>query len=144
MTRERSDVPAAQGEPAGDQRRDRPQCQDRRPGPRSVGAGEVRLVADAGDACPWRTRSSRGPAAGPPAHLAGRGLDRLTDREREVLLLIARGLSNHEIAGHLHLSLATVKTHIGRLLSKLDARDRAQLVMAAYESGLVRPGTHPG
>lgn len=71
-------------------------------------------------------------------------MDRLTDREREVLLLIARGLSNHEIAEYLHLSLATVKTHIGRLLGKLDARDRAQLVIAAYGSGLVRPGTHPG
>ncbi|MFI6389515.1 response regulator [Nonomuraea sp. NPDC050547] len=65
------------------------------------------------------------------------GLDGLTEREREVLTLIARGLSNHEIAGYLHLSLATIKTHIGRLLTKLDARDRAQLVIAAYESGLV-------
>ncbi|MFF0870209.1 response regulator [Nonomuraea sp. NPDC050227] len=65
------------------------------------------------------------------------GLDRVTEREREVLLLIARGLSNGEIADHLQLSLATVKTHIGRLLAKLDARDRAQLVIAAYESGLV-------
>jgi len=67
------------------------------------------------------------------------GLDGVTEREREVLVLIARGLSNTEIAGHLHLGLATVKTHIGRLLSKLQARDRAQLVIAAYESGLVTP-----
>jgi len=67
------------------------------------------------------------------------GLDAITDREREVLTLIARGLSNTEIAAHLHLGLATVKTHIGRLLSKLAARDRAQLVIAAYESGLVTP-----
>ncbi|MFI6325904.1 response regulator [Nonomuraea sp. NPDC050556] len=66
-----------------------------------------------------------------------RPLTGVTEREREVLLLIARGLSNTEIAGHLHLSLATVKTHIGRLLAKLEARDRAQLVIAAYESGLV-------
>jgi DNA-binding NarL/FixJ family response regulator len=66
-------------------------------------------------------------------------LDGVTDRERQVLTLIARGLSNPEIAGHLHLSLATVKTHIGHLLTKLDARDRAQLVIVAYESGLVRP-----
>jgi DNA-binding NarL/FixJ family response regulator len=67
------------------------------------------------------------------------GLDGVTDREREVLLLIARGLSNSEIAAQLHLGMATVKTHIGRLLTKLVARDRAQLVIAAYESGLVRP-----
>ncbi|WP_171064562.1 response regulator [Actinomadura soli] len=67
------------------------------------------------------------------------GLDGVTDREREVLALIARGLSNTELAEHLHLSPATVKTHIGHLLAKLQARDRAQLVIAAYESGLVRP-----
>ncbi|MFI0483610.1 response regulator [Actinomadura sp. 9N215] len=67
------------------------------------------------------------------------GLDGVTDREREVLALIARGLSNAELAEHLHLSPATVKTHIGHLLAKLQARDRAQLVIAAYESGLVRP-----
>jgi DNA-binding NarL/FixJ family response regulator len=66
-----------------------------------------------------------------------RGLDGVTEREREVLMLIARGLSNGEIADHLRLSLATVKTHITRLLAKLEARDRAQLVIAAYESGLV-------
>jgi DNA-binding NarL/FixJ family response regulator len=66
-------------------------------------------------------------------------IDGITEREREVLLLIARGRSNTEIAEQLHLGMATVKTHIGRLLSKLAARDRAQLVIAAYESGLVRP-----
>ncbi|MFG2018411.1 response regulator [Actinomadura geliboluensis] len=66
-----------------------------------------------------------------------RTLDGVTDREREVLTLVARGLSNTEIAGHLHLSLATVKTYIGRLLTKLGARDRAQLVIIAYESGLI-------
>ena len=64
-------------------------------------------------------------------------LDGVTDREREVLTHIARGLSNQEIAAQLYLSLATVKTHIGRLLSKLQARDRAQLVIIAYETGLV-------
>ncbi|MES9542354.1 response regulator [Actinomadura sp. NPDC000600] len=75
-----------------------------------------------------------GPAQPPPA-----GLDALTDREREVLTLIARGLSNTELAEHLHLSPATVKTHIGHLLAKLHARDRAQLVITAYETGLIRP-----
>ncbi|MQA97853.1 MAG: response regulator [Streptosporangiales bacterium] len=67
------------------------------------------------------------------------GLDGVTDREREVLALVARGLSNAEIAEHLRLSLATVKTHTGRLLGKLNARDRAQLVIVAYETGLVTP-----
>ncbi|WP_131741254.1 response regulator [Actinomadura roseirufa] len=66
-----------------------------------------------------------------------RDLDGVTGREREVLTLIGTGLSNAEIAGHLHLSLATVKTYVGRLLAKLHARDRAQLVIIAYESGLV-------
>ncbi|WP_307798090.1 response regulator transcription factor [Actinoplanes flavus] len=65
------------------------------------------------------------------------GLDTITEREREVLTLIAGGLSNTEIAQHLQLGMGTVKTHIGRLLHKLAARDRAQLVIAAYESGLV-------
>ncbi|TXK44003.1 response regulator transcription factor [Nonomuraea sp. C10] len=65
------------------------------------------------------------------------GLSDLTRREREVLTLVGRGMSNSEIAGHLHLTVGTVKTHIGRLLAKLQARDRAQLVVAAYESGLV-------
>ncbi|MEV0196607.1 response regulator transcription factor [Nonomuraea sp. NPDC050691] len=74
-----------------------------------------------------------------PVSVRPKGLAGLTERERDVLVLIARGLSNTEIAGHLHVTLATVKTHITRLLAKLEARDRAQLVIAAYESGLIEP-----
>jgi DNA-binding NarL/FixJ family response regulator len=64
-------------------------------------------------------------------------LDQLTEREREVLALVARGLSNAELAGTLHVSLPTVKTHVSRILTKLNARDRTQLVVLAYEGGIV-------
>ncbi len=75
-----------------------------------------------------------------PAQRPVTGLDALTERERDILTLVGRGLSNSEIAAHAHVSIATVKTHIGRLLAKLHARDRAQLVIVAYETGLVAPG----
>lgn len=74
---------------------------------------------------------------GSPPTPAVRDLGGITQREREVLTLIGRGMSNSEIAEHLHLSVGTVKTHVGRLLAKLRARDRAQLVIAAYEGGLI-------
>ena len=64
----------------------------------------------------------------------------LTDREREIVALVALGLSNQDIAGRLYLSPLTVKTHVNRAMSKLDVRDRAQLVVIAYQTGLVRPG----
>jgi DNA-binding NarL/FixJ family response regulator len=70
----------------------------------------------------------------------GARLDALTDRERDVLALVAKGLSNAEIGSRLYISTATVKTHVARILTKLDARDRAQLIVIAYESRLVRPG----
>ncbi|MFD0377563.1 response regulator [Streptomyces sp. NPDC127112] len=68
------------------------------------------------------------------------GLERLTDREREVMALVGMGLSNEEIARRLVVSPLTAKTHVSRTMVKLGARDRAQLVVLAYESGLVRPG----
>jgi DNA-binding NarL/FixJ family response regulator len=102
-----------------------------------IAAGEALLA-------PTVTRRMIEEFARLPASPASRTIDGVTDREREVLILIARGLSNAEIATHLHLSLATVKTHIGRLLAKLDARDRAQLVIAAYENGLVAPNRGSG
>jgi DNA-binding NarL/FixJ family response regulator len=111
------------------------------PPPRLVEA--IRLVAQ-GDAllAPSATRSLIAEFVRRPAtpRRGASALAELTGREREVLTLVATGRSNTEIADVLHLSVATVKTHVGRLLTKLDARDRAQLVMLAYETGAVTPG----
>ncbi|NYI04611.1 response regulator [Allostreptomyces psammosilenae] len=74
-----------------------------------------------------------------PADTGRRGLEQLTSREREAVVLVARGLSNDEIADHMVISPLTAKTHVNRAMAKLHARDRAQLVVIAYESGLVAP-----
>ena len=75
-----------------------------------------------------------------PDRAAAPQLDVLTDREREVLSLVGRGLSNAEIGARLYVSPATAKTHVSHVMTKLYARDRAQLVVIAYESGLIHPG----
>jgi DNA-binding NarL/FixJ family response regulator len=99
---------------------------------RTVAAGEAllapsvtrRLIAHF-------TGGARAPSKAP------RGLDELTEREREVLALVAQGLSNAELAENLRVSLPTAKTHVSRILTKLDARDRTQLVILAYQAGIV-------
>jgi DNA-binding NarL/FixJ family response regulator len=101
----------------------------------------VRAVA-AGDALlsPGVTRRLIAEFAGRLAPAPPRQLDALTEREREVMALVGAGLSNEEIAARLFVSPATAKTHVSRAMVKLGARDRAQLVVFAYEAGLVRPG----
>ena len=79
-------------------------------------------------------------ATQPVAGLSGARLEKLTPREREVLELIGRGLSNREIAESFVIEEATVKTHVKRILTKLELRDRVQAVILAYETGLIRPG----
>ena len=88
------------------------------------------------------TFATTSPVPATPSPLAG--LNTLTEREHEVLGLMARGLSNAEIAAALFLGEATVKTHVGRVLMKLDLRDRVQAVVVAYEHGIVTPGTAAG
>ncbi len=109
-------------------------------------AAAVRIVA-AGDALiqpsVMRRLVETFVASRPQRHggsLASSSLGGLTDRERETLVLVARGLTNDEIAKDLFISPATVKTHLARIMGKLDAHDRAQLVVRAYEGGLVTPG----
>ncbi|GAA2440646.1 response regulator transcription factor [Streptomyces lavendulocolor] len=103
--------------------------------------GAIRVVA-AGDAliAPSVTRRliaefAARPEPAPHPHPVGN----ITQREREVLTLVGRGMSNSEIAAHLYISVATAKAHVARLLTKLEARDRVQLVITAYEIGLVTP-----
>jgi DNA-binding NarL/FixJ family response regulator len=102
---------------------------------RVVAAGEA-LLAPAVTTRLVREYASR-PTTGKPRPGL---LESLTDREREVLVLVAQGLSNSEIAGRLVVSPLTAKTHVSRILAKLGLRDRTQLVVAAYEAGLVVPG----
>lgn len=103
----------------------------------------VRVVA-AGDAllAPSVTRRLIGEFARRPAAAAApASVGELTEREQEVLVLMAHGLSNGEIAERLYVAETTVKSHVGRVLAKLGLRDRAQAIVLAYESGLVRPGS---
>jgi DNA-binding NarL/FixJ family response regulator len=110
----------------------------------------IRVVA-AGDAliAPKVTRrliaefTRRPRPATASASVSARRLEGITGREREALTLVGRGLSNDEIRAAMGISAATVKTYMTRLLAKLDARDRAQLVIVAYEGGLVTPGEEP-
>ncbi|MBZ3900657.1 MULTISPECIES: response regulator [Streptomyces] len=105
---------------------------------RTVAAGEALLSP--GPTARLIARLLASPTA-PPA-LPDGGPEDLSDRERGVLTLVARGLNNTEIADTLGLSPLTAKTHVSRIMGKLGARDRAQLVIVAYESGMVTPGVH--
>jgi DNA-binding NarL/FixJ family response regulator len=107
---------------------------------RTVASGDALLSPQATQALITRFLAAPEPGDAPEPHdlLAG-----LTAREREMMALAAEGYSNEEIARKLYLSVLTVRTHIQRAMMKLHARDRAQLVVIAYQSGLVRPGTPP-
>ncbi|MDI2130427.1 response regulator [Yinghuangia seranimata] len=102
---------------------------------KTVAAGESLLSPGATRALVGRFLAQPEPKVATPDRLTA-----LTDREREVLALVASGMSNDEIAEHLFVSPLTAKTHVSRAMVKLGARDRAQLVVIAYESGVVRPG----
>lgn len=102
---------------------------------RVVAEGESLLAPSATRALIERFAATRGPRRTDRAVLG-----QLTEREREILVGVAQGESNSEIAARLFIAEQTVKTHVSRILSKLGARDRAQLVIAAYEAGLVTPG----
>lgn len=105
---------------------------------RTVHAGDALLSSAATRAIVDRVVTSPHSPTITPRH---RGLDDLTAREREILVLVASGLSNDEIARKLSISTSTAKTHVNRTMAKLWAHDRAQLVIIAYENGLVTPGT---
>ncbi len=105
-------------------------------GVRAVATGDALLSPGATRRVIERFAGSGAPPQAPPA----RDLEPLTEREREVLALVGEGLSNEEIAARLVISPATAKTHVSRTMLKLRARDRAQLVVFAYEAGLIRPG----
>lgn len=105
---------------------------------RLVASGEA-LLSPRATAAVMSRMSERGPRAA-----AQTRLEALTPREREIVALVAHGLSNDEIAEQLVLSRLTVKTHVNRAMVKTDSRDRAQLVVAAYQAGLVQPDGGPG
>jgi len=104
---------------------------------RVVAAGEALLAPSVTRRLIEEFAKRPDPAPAPAA------LNDLTEREREVLVCMGRGMSNSEIASHLYVAETTVKTHVGRVLQKLGLRDRAQAVVIAYESGLVQPGSDP-
>jgi DNA-binding NarL/FixJ family response regulator len=108
-------------------------------GIRSLASGDA-VVAPSVTRRLLATYAHRLPDSASPEEAEDERLALLTAREHEVLLLVARSLSNGEIAERLVLSEATVKSHVGRILSKLDLRDRVQIVVFAYETGLVQPG----
>ncbi|MDH6221612.1 response regulator transcription factor [Streptomyces pseudovenezuelae] len=108
-------------------------------GIRTVAAGEALLSPGATRSLINRFLSE----PDPPQPVPATALDVLTDREREVLTLVASGLSNQDIANRLYVSPLTAKTHVNRAMTKLRVRGRAQLVILAYETGLIRPGSTP-